>query len=175
MLEEDTGAHALTEHVLGLVNVERRKWCPRERMGEEWYREGGTAHHLHMVTMVVYSYTINLRNELQVDGIILYYWGVRRVGEAKWSVACGVGEAKCGVTRRVREAKFRSCARIQRIIKRLLEQLINLNRWTKWEVKNRLSLTPSVSHNFTYFDSARILRNLMESELKKLVGCGSYF
>ena len=35
--------------------------------------------------------------------------------------------------------------------------------------------TPSVPDNLEHFDSARVLRNLMESELKKLVGCGSYF
>ena len=36
-------------------------------------------------------------------------------------------------------------------------------------------ITPSVSHNLSLFDPPRILRNVIESGLKKLVACESYF
>ena len=38
-----------------------------------------------------------------------------------------------------------------------------------------MNFTISVPQNLSHFDLARILINVMESELKKLMNCGSYF
>ena len=37
-----------------------------------------------------------------------------------------------------------------------------------------INTTPSVPDNLGHFDPARVLRNLMKNELKKLVGCDPY-